>query len=97
MLNVIFSKAGRTLDLAGSVACVLVCGILIWGLFGRPAVPNGTPVRKSVGEIAAGLEFGVRFTTIPGINYGQHKHSIIAFVDSTCVHCVSSIPVYQEL
>jgi hypothetical protein len=88
-------KVKRFLDVAGTVACVTICAILIAGMVNQYVrrKPSGADGRV----VKAGMRAGQKLPALPGIDYRQHERSVLLFLDSTCVHCLQSVPTYANL
>jgi hypothetical protein len=91
MMNQMFSKIKQIADAAGTIACLAICGVLVYGMVTQRALTSRPP------DVHAGLRVGDKVAPLANFDYHQHDKSVLLFLDSTCVHCIASLPTYKRL
>jgi hypothetical protein len=72
-------KIKRVVDILGSVACIVICGVLLIGLVNYfRAAHNG--VRSSHAVVRLGLKVGDQYPSLQDFDLRQHKTTILLFL-----------------
>jgi hypothetical protein len=81
----------ETLEISTNVAVLLVAVAALTSFaishFLNPNTPN----------LRSGLEKGMRFESVPGVDYHAGKRTLLIALNTNCSYCRESLPFYRKL